>query len=142
MRKKPLEFFLKLLDLKKARSAMIANRARSELDRVQNFERQLKDYHDEYQRSWLESAKQGGSVSELVSRSSFVSRLRETVEAQGPEVSAASERLQRAGSRAAADGFRADTLRKYLKAKRLERRKAIDLGEEREANDRGGRPRR
>lgn len=142
MRKKPLEFFLKLLDLKKARSVMIANRARSEFDRVQNFERQLKDYHDEYQRSWLESARQGGSASELASRSSFVSRLRDTVEAQGPEVSAASERLTRAGSRAAADGFRADTLRKYLKAKRLERRKAIDLGEEREANDRGGRPRR
>jgi flagellar biosynthesis chaperone FliJ len=142
MRKKPLEFFLKLLDLKKARSAMIANRARSEFDRVQNFERQLKDYHDEYQRSWLESAKQGGSVGELVTRSSFVSRLRETVEAQGPEVSAASERLQRASSRAAADGFRADTLRKYLKAKRLERRKAVDRSEEREANDRGGHPRR
>jgi flagellar export protein FliJ len=142
MRSKPLEFFLKLLDLKKARSAMIANRARGELDRVQNFERQLQEYHDEYQRSWLESAKQGGSASELASRSSFVSRLRETVEAQGPEVSAAAERLQRAGSRAAADGFRADTLRKYLQSKRLARRKEIERREERDANDRGGHPRR
>jgi len=111
MRSKPLEFFLKLLDLKKVRSALIANRARGEFDRVQNFEQQLKEYHDEYQRSWLESAKQGGTASELSSRSSFVSRLRETVEAQGPEVSAAAERLQRASSRAAADGFRADTLK-------------------------------
>lgn len=142
MRSKPLEFFLKLLDLKKARSAMIANRARSEFDRVQNFEQQLKTYHDEYQRSWLESAKQGGSASELASRSSFVSRLRETVEAQGPEVSAAAARMNRASSRAATDGFRADTLRKYLQAKRLARRKAIEHREEREANDRGGQPRR
>jgi len=142
MRSKPLEFFLKLLDLKKIRSAMIANRARGEFDRVQNFEQQLKEYHDEYQRSWLESAKQGGTASELSSRSSFVSRLRETVEAQGPEVSAAAERMQRASSRAAADGFRAETLRKYLQAKRLARRKEIERQEERQANDRGGHPRR
>lgn len=142
MRRKPLEFFLKLLDLKKVRSAMIANRARGEWDRAQTFERQLKDYHEEYQRAWLESAKQGGSASELASRSSFVSRLRETAEAQGPEVAAAAERMTRAGSRAAADGFRADTLRKYLQSKRQARRKELERREEREANERGGLPRR
>jgi len=139
---KALDFFLRLLDLRKNRSALLANRARADLERAQTFETRLNEYHHEYQKAWVDSATSGGTADELYAKAAFVSRLRETVAAQQPEVAAATERFQRASGRVTADALRADTLRKYLTARREARRVARERREEREANDRGGyRPR-
>lgn len=140
MSSKALNFFLKLLDIRKSRSALVANRARAELERVKTFESQLIDYQREYQRAWVESAQRGGTVDELYARASFVSRLGDTVEAQRPEVEAASERFDRASKRVIADSMRSSTLRNYLNTRRSARKRAREHREEREANERGGIP--
>ena len=135
MQLKALKVFLRMLELRKLRSGLMAKRARNELLRAEDFAQRLLDYQREYQQSWIDAAAEGGTVEDLMSKANFVSRLRVTLEAQGPEVAVARTRAQTAAVQAAEHALRAENLKKYLQFKKLEKEKVVEKKAEREVND-------
>lgn len=119
MSNKAFDLMLKLLEMRKERSAMASRQASYAFQRAKSFSNQIDEYAKEYDAFWLNSVQKGDVAMQLQVQAAFGDRLQATAREQRSELSVLEQESRLATQKALVEADRVKTMRAYLAKRRL-----------------------
>jgi flagellar export protein FliJ len=118
MKRHFFDLMLKLLKVRKDKAVTASQQIQRDLKRVQGFKNQLENYASEYEGQWARPSRSGQSVQGLQVQMAFGSRLRDTAQAQEPEIKALIHQADSARQQVLQYKARLETLQAFQQRKK------------------------